>query len=374
MTRTENTDNPFDHNTTVLEKIQKSQKLITSLESISKDICRLFTKQNLGEDINFDYNAHLNPSIEEQNNFKDINFKAFTLQTIKEEKYFDDSLEAIKHNSIRQSISPDIIFEPITPSCSKIKRESTSMFNKDYSIDIMNPLFNDDVLSLKSNLFGFETNSNTIVSNIFTTNRINELDFKESKNNSIEFDELKELDQEHDKLKQSIINVVSNITKYSLLFKANINSLKVKNSMLYETNLIVPSSGADSSLSNSNKRKFKGKYQMFTAEFKKHVVQYSNINGIKQACDKFDVPLKSLKRWILVGYERKKGGGRKSIDPIMEFKLLEWYANQKKNDPNFEIKSNALREKAIEFKSNKDFLASKGWFQKFIRKNKISFK
>jgi hypothetical protein len=47
--------------------------------------------------------------------------------------------------------------------------------------------------------------------------------------------------------------------------------------------------------------------------------------GVKQAAEKYDVPLKSLKRWLKVGYERKKGGGRKTKDPQMEIELYRWY-------------------------------------------------
>lgn len=47
--------------------------------------------------------------------------------------------------------------------------------------------------------------------------------------------------------------------------------------------------------------------------------------GLKRAAEKYDVPLKSLKRWLKVGCERKKGGGRKSKDPGMEIELHKWY-------------------------------------------------
>jgi hypothetical protein len=36
------------------------------------------------------------------------------------------------------------------------------------------------------------------------------------------------------------------------------------------------------------------------------------------------IPKKNLKRWIGIGSERKKGGGRKRMDEDMESKLYDW--------------------------------------------------
>ena len=43
--------------------------------------------------------------------------------------------------------------------------------------------------------------------------------------------------------------------------------------------------------------------------------------GAKTSANHFGVPLKSLKRWMKVGWQRKKGGGRKTKDPEMEKRL-----------------------------------------------------
>ena len=48
-------------------------------------------------------------------------------------------------------------------------------------------------------------------------------------------------------------------------------------------------------------------------------------SNVKLISRKYGVPFKSLKRWVLYGCDRKKGGGRKEKDPKMEAQLYEWY-------------------------------------------------
>lgn len=99
----------------------------------------------------------------------------------------------------------------------------------------------------------------------------------------------------------------------------------------------------------------------------------------------FAVPLKSLKRWIKVGPERKKGmyshyfmknfdkknlgGGRKIRDPEMEQELFNWYLNLKNKD--VPITPKMVKQKALSVTKYKDFIASKGWLEKFKRKYKL---
>ena len=105
---------------------------------------------------------------------------------------------------------------------------------------------------------------------------------------------------------------------------------------------------------------------MFSTIVKKKCIEASKIYEIKEVSKMFSVPIKSLKRWIEVGPERKKGGGRKIKEPEMEKKLIEWY-NEKKIQ-NVPITSKMIKEKALLFTNRKDFIASKGWFEKFKKK------
>ncbi len=79
---------------------------------------------------------------------------------------------------------------------------------------------------------------------------------------------------------------------------------------------------------------------------------------------KYRVPVKSLRRWSVVGYLRVKGGGRKPIDPNLKVEMKEWYFNLGKTPSTKEI-----GRKAREFCSSSSFKGSKGWvakFQKYI--------
>ena len=90
------------------------------------------------------------------------------------------------------------------------------------------------------------------------------------------------------------------------------------------------------------------------------------LNDVKRAAQIQNVPIKNLKRWLENGYERKKGG-RKTQDPLMELKLVEWINDFKKiND--IMPTSKLIKKVAMKFSNVKNFKASKGWYEKFIHR------
>ncbi|CDW82618.1 UNKNOWN [Stylonychia lemnae] len=124
---------------------------------------------------------------------------------------------------------------------------------------------------------------------------------------------------------------------------------------------------AEDSKSVCSNRK-RSKYKMLNPDIKQKAVQMAIDKGAKQSAHTFGVPLKSLKRWIKVGWQRKKGGGRKTKDPQMEKKLHEWYLQMK--DQQIPVTAKMIKDRAIQLRSCKDFIASKGWLDKFkIRYN-----
>lgn len=44
-------------------------------------------------------------------------------------------------------------------------------------------------------------------------------------------------------------------------------------------------------------------------------IRMARIKTIKEASDMLEIPEKNIKRWIKNGPERKKGAGRKTMDP-----------------------------------------------------------
>ena len=117
--------------------------------------------------------------------------------------------------------------------------------------------------------------------------------------------------------------------------------------------------------------KYRKHYFMFTSEAKQFCLDLINIKKLSfdivmKMCK---VPRKSLRRWSHVGCNRKKGCGRKTRNPEMENKLVEWY--KEVVNKNINVSAKMIRDKAVEISEDKDFLASKGWLEKFKKKFNI---
>ena len=114
--------------------------------------------------------------------------------------------------------------------------------------------------------------------------------------------------------------------------------------------------------------KYRKHYFMFSSEAKQFCLDLINIKNLSfdivmKMCK---VPRKSLRRWSHVGCNRKKGCGRKTRNPEIENKLVEWYKEEIGGGAN--VSAKMIRDKAVEISGDKDFLASKGWLEKFKKK------
>lgn len=89
-------------------------------------------------------------------------------------------------------------------------------------------------------------------------------------------------------------------------------------------------------------------------------------NTVGEASREFDIPVKNIKRWRETGIRRKRGAGRKRIDPEMEEQLFAWlratYAEGAL------VEQETVRERALQLCSKPEFMASKGWLAKFSRR------
>lgn len=121
--------------------------------------------------------------------------------------------------------------------------------------------------------------------------------------------------------------------------------------------------GSSKTDKTSNRCRKRNKYKMLPTEIKFKAVSMALKKGPKAAAEIYWVPLKSLKRWMKVGCVRKKGGGRKTKDPLMEKHLYSWYI-QKKTKGDI-VTAKMIKDKAIKLTNCKDFIASKGWLDKF---------
>lgn len=123
------------------------------------------------------------------------------------------------------------------------------------------------------------------------------------------------------------------------------------------------STGSLSKSSSNRLGKMRSKYRMLDAETKRKAIEMARTQSLKLASATYNAPVKSLKRWIKVGHLRKKGGGRKTKDPSMEKDLYQWYLDMK--DKGVQLTARAVKNKAIELTKCGDFIASKGWLDKF---------
>lgn len=117
----------------------------------------------------------------------------------------------------------------------------------------------------------------------------------------------------------------------------------------------------------------RGTYRICTKVIKDQAIELSKKKGIKTAALELKIPEKNIKRWIKHGPDRKKGAGRKTMDPKMEQGLLNWIAEVYRDNhvfPDFR----EVKEKAKSFSTNSNFKASKGWCDKFMKRNFDFFK
>lgn len=127
-------------------------------------------------------------------------------------------------------------------------------------------------------------------------------------------------------------------------------------------------SGTRRGFTPTGERKKRGKYKKYDNVIKAEVIRrVLECRDISQVSKEMGIPRKNIKRWVNFGVERKKGG-RKMQDPKMEAKLAAWvisYIKEHKEMP----KSHLIRSKSLEYSTNPEFKASKGWMEKFKLRN-----
>jgi hypothetical protein len=125
--------------------------------------------------------------------------------------------------------------------------------------------------------------------------------------------------------------------------------------------------------SRIKKIKKRGKYNILPLQYKKEAIRIARMTSIKSASDTLKIPEKNIKRWMKNGPERKPGAGRKMMDPKMEENLKIWIKNKLDSCGSFPDPLE-IKKKAKEFTTVNKFKASKGWCDKFLRRNYWYFK
>ena len=176
--------------------------------------------------------------------------------------------------------------------------------------------------------------------------------------------------------KNSCLKIYSYINDKISYEESNLNNELYISEIIKQVCEIIKSKKINSSKMNeilqvNDDDKYRRHYFMFTSEAKQFCLDLINkknfpFDVVMKMCK---VPRKSLRRWLYVGCQRKKGCGRKTKNPEMEMRLVQWYNDIIKKE--ICVTSKMIREKAVEICDDKDFLASKGWLEKFKRKFNI---
>ena len=176
--------------------------------------------------------------------------------------------------------------------------------------------------------------------------------------------------------KNSCLKIYSYINEKSSFDESKLNDEIYISNIINQVCEVIKSKKINSSKMNeilqvNDDDKYRKHYFMFTSEAKQFCLDLINKKNfsfdiVMKMCK---VPRKSLRRWSYVGCHRKKGCGRKTKNPQMEEQLVQWYNDMIKKG--FSITAKMIREKAVEISDDKDFLASKGWLEKFKRKFNI---
>lgn len=114
---------------------------------------------------------------------------------------------------------------------------------------------------------------------------------------------------------------------------------------------------------------FKNKFPLHV---KHEAIELARKEGIKRASLLLNIHRKNIDRWMNKGFFHKKGGGRKTKDPEMENNIInkanEYMNTHKEMPPRFLVRSLAR------LYINDSFKASKGWCDKFMRRNRLKFR
>lgn len=130
------------------------------------------------------------------------------------------------------------------------------------------------------------------------------------------------------------------------------------------------------------------KRNTYSMEFKKQVITFAEINSNRSAALKFKIEVKRVREWrqnkekIVVMKDKRQrleGGGRKLTDQQLEDDILKWILERRGNMLRVSRKLIMFKAKSMfdetcgEDNELKDsFIASRGWLQKFMKRNHLS--
>ena len=323
------------------------------------------------------------------------------IQQEKNENNLNNILSRQEKNNLEIRINTSIFSsskENKNINLNETKPKKINTKNKKYKIQkILRPKNLETFSSLKKPFRTFHTKltskSNTIqikkklnkpkifhIEKIFNKKEYKEVNEKEEANISRNHNLINKYKISLKKIKQIYLNSCLKIYSYlndnNKYDENNLSNEEYISAIVHQVSEIIRNRQISSSKMNeilqvSDDDKYRKHYFMFSSEAKQFCLDL--INKKKYPLDitmkMCKVPRKSLRRWCHVGCLRKKGCGRKTKNPRMEEQLVQWYNEIIKK--NLNVTAKMIRDKAVEISNDKDFLASKGWLEKFKKKNGI---
>ena len=323
------------------------------------------------------------------------------IQQEKNENNLNNILSSQEKNNLEIRINTSIFSsskENKNINLNETKPKKINTKNKKYKIQkILRPKNLETFSSLKKPFRTFHTKltskSNAIqikkklnkpkifhIEKIFNKKEYKEVNEKEEANISRNHNLINKYKISLKKIKQIYLNSCLKIYSYlndnNKYDENNLSNEEYISAIVHQVSEIIRNRQISSSKMNeilqvSDDDKYRKHYFMFSSEAKQFCLDL--INKKKYPLDitmkMCKVPRKSLRRWCHVGCLRKKGCGRKTKNPRMEEQLVQWYNEIIKK--NLNVTAKMIRDKAVEISNDKDFLASKGWLEKFKKKNGI---
>ena len=109
----------------------------------------------------------------------------------------------------------------------------------------------------------------------------------------------------------------------------------------------------------------------YPSKYKELIIIYAKQHGKRKTYKDFNLSKKNIDRWLNKGIERQKGGGRKLAHPLIEVKMVEWVKSYIEENHKIPKRKNIIEKAQIY--TNQKFKASKGWCDKFIKRNNNRF-
>ena len=404
-------ENNFNFETFMNNNSNNNEKMHINLDlelfniSEKKNIFDLNFENKLNEENNINdiftlKNANFFENMKNNNNL-DTFGSGGNIQQEKNENNLNNILSRQEKNNLEIRINTSIFSsskENKNINLNETKPKKINTKNKKYKIQkILRPKNLETFSSLKKPFRTFHTKltskSNAIqikkklnkpkifhIEKIFNKKEYKEVNEKEEANISRNHNLINKYKISLKKIKQIYLNSCLKIYSYlndnNKYDENNLSNEEYISAIIHQVSEIIRNRQISSSKMNeilqvSDDDKYRKHYFMFSSEAKQFCLDL--INKKKYPLDitmkMCKVPRKSLRRWCHVGCLRKKGCGRKTKNPRMEEQLVQWYNEIIKK--NLNVTAKMIRDKAVEISNDKDFLASKGWLEKFKKKNGI---